>query len=324
VPFSRRSKTFESRLVWIFGSPRSGSTWLLELLVHPLTLQHGWRDEGLGVGRRDGPHLGESEAVPVNEPYIPQHLTPPLFGGESISSDFVAVTLNSFRRTQAHYFLADQYEDVWRPQLRALVLARLEAQARRISEAFSLSNPWVVIKEPNGSAGADFVLSLLPESRLLFLLRDGRDVVDSMIDAQAPGAWLERAWEDRRGEPAQRRLEQVRRESLLWLARTRAVERAYEAHPPELRHLVRYEELLEDPSRGLADLDRWLGLRRDAAGRREALKWNDFEAVPAEARGPGKPLRAASPGLWRDNLTDAEQRVMDEVMGEKLAQLGYT
>jgi hypothetical protein len=180
-----------------------------------------------------------------------------------------------------------------------------------------------MIKEPNGSLGADFLMSLQPKARLLFLLRDGRDVVDSMIDAQRPGGWLERSWEDGLGDSAGRRLELVRRESLLWLARTAAVQQAYEAHPERLRYLVRYEELLSDPVVGLERLDAWLGLRRAAAARADALAWNDFAAIPAEARGAGKELRAATPGLWRENLTAAEQQVMHEVMGDKLGELDY-
>jgi hypothetical protein len=34
-------------------------------------------------------------------------------------------------------------------------------------------------------------------------------------------------------------------------------------------------------------------------------------------------MRAATPGLWRENLTEDEQRTMDEIMGAKLAELGY-
>src|SRR5579885_3084716 len=76
---------FESRLVWIFGSPRSGSTWLLNMLVHPLA-PAGRSAESELVTRQGG--LGgsvEPEAIPVNEPYIPQHLTPPLFQDQAVS-----------------------------------------------------------------------------------------------------------------------------------------------------------------------------------------------------------------------------------------------
>src|SRR5215212_9368239 len=38
--------TFESRLAWILGAPRTGSTWLLRLLIHPWILARG-TDKGM-------------------------------------------------------------------------------------------------------------------------------------------------------------------------------------------------------------------------------------------------------------------------------------
>ena len=34
-------------------------------------------------------------------------------------------------------------------------------------------------------------------------------------------------------------------------------------------------------------------------------------------------MRAATPGLWRENLTEEEQSTMHEIMGSKLTELGY-
>lgn len=314
---------FESRLVWMFGSPRSGSTWLLQLLVHPLLLAGGWERPELGGGRRASPMGGDPQAIPIDEPLIPHHLTPPMFQDQAVSGEFLTVTLNAFRHAEPGYFLCDEYAEVWRPHLRALVLARLEAQASRVAAAYALRDPLVVVKEPNGSVGADFVMSLHPRARLIFLLRDGRDVVDSVLDAQRPGGWLERNWEPPSVDRNHWRLELVRRESLLWLARTRAVQNAYAAHAPELRHLVRYEDLLRDPRHTLEAIDAWLVSPRTAQERADAIAANDFRAMPADSTGPGKPLRAATPGLWRENLSLAEQQIMHEVIGEKLAELGY-
>jgi hypothetical protein len=311
---------FESRLVWVFGSPRSGSTWLLQLLVHPLVPTD---ESALGVDCRDAPDGDAPQALPINEPYIPQHLTPPLFQTGVVSEELAAVTLNSFRHASPNYLLSDRYADIWRPELRRLVLVRLEAQARQVAAKYSLSDPLVIVKEPNGSIGADFVMSLLPRARLIFLLRDGRDVVDSMIDALAPGSWLESPTDGQSRDFREERLNVVRRESRLWLARTQAVQRAYDAHPPNLRRVVRYEEARTDAAGVLARLDSWLGLRRGEKGRASAVRWNDFDSYPPGAKGPGMPLRAARPGLWRENLSRSEQDAMDGVMGAKLAELGY-
>jgi hypothetical protein len=48
-----------------------------------------------------------------------------------------------------------------------------------------------------------------------------------------------------------------------------------------------------------------------------------YTAVPRADKGDDKEIRSATPGGWRENLTPAEHDVMHEVMGTKLAELGY-
>jgi hypothetical protein len=320
APFTRRAQSLEPRLVWIFGSPRSGSTWLLRLLCHPLAPDD---DAPSGARRLDAPDAGPPRAVPINEPYTQQHLAPTMDSGLSEDAAGAQITLHEFRRGAPSYFFSDRFESAWRPALRRLVLERLSAQVDAVARELGVHGGPVIVKEPNGSIGADFVMSLLPRSRIIFLLRDGRDVVDSMVDAQMPGGWLANPVpapaEALRGQ----RLALVRRESQLWLARTRAVTRAFDAHPATRRMLVRYEEARAAPEAVLAGVERWLGLSRPAPMRADALRWNDFDAFPASAKGAGKPLRAASPGLWRENLDADEQAAMAEIMGAQLAELGY-
>ena len=52
----------------------------------------------------------------------------------------------------------------------------------------------LLVKEPNGSQSADVIMRAQPTARLLFLLRDGRDVVDSELASFAVGGWQERAF----------------------------------------------------------------------------------------------------------------------------------
>jgi Sulfotransferase family len=320
TPLALQMRTLEPRLVWIFGSPRSGSTWLLQLLCHPLVPDD---ESPTGVRRLDAPSAGRPPAIPINEPYVQQHLVPTVsvdMGGQDGEAQ---ATLQEFRHATPSYFLSDQYAGAWRPALRRLVLARLAAQVDAVARDCGGRGGAVVIKEPNGSIGAGFVMSLLPRSRMIFLLRDGRDVVDSMVDAQMPGGWLASPVASRAQELRAGRLALVCRESHLWLARTQAVKRAFDAHPEHLRCLVRYEDARRDTDAVLSGLEHRLGLRRTLAGHADALRWNDFDTVPAEAKGAGKPLRAATPGLWRENLSQAEQAAMAEIMGAQLAELGY-
>src|SRR5436853_3050063 len=96
-------------------------------------------------------------------------------------------TLADYKRKKRDYLFSDQYRHVWMPQLRELISARFGTQAAEyIEEAGGIQDPVVVVKEP-GSHAADTIMELFPESTLIFLLRDGRDVVDSWLDAYRAG-----------------------------------------------------------------------------------------------------------------------------------------
>ena len=316
-----RRPDFESRLNWIMGSPRTGSTWLLRMLIDPAILAPrvpaGMRRVA-GEGKRPLPGI-----VPVDESYLLNHIAPlrppPPAGKQRATGE---LTLNATRREHAGYLFADAYADVWRPALRDLVLKRMHAQAVRAEVEFELDDPLVVIKEPNGSHAAGFLLSLLPSSRLIFLLRDGRDVVDSLVASLDERGWRRDAAGRGMNSEAGRRAA-VRRESRYWLERTTAVQAAYDAHDPALRFRLRYEDLLRDTPVELGRLLEWLGRPRADDELERTVAEHAFEAIPKRLKGPGKPRRAATPGLWRQNLSENEQEIMAEVMGPKLRELGY-
>jgi hypothetical protein len=307
----------ESRLVWILGGPRTGSTWLLELLTYPLSPS---AESPSGAARREGVRR-RPYAVPINEPYIGMHLAPVVsYGAGGV---FTAAEARGLLGPDPSYFFAEHYADVWQPQLRRLLLDRLGAQAGAAEREHRLRRPLVVVKEPNGSHAAPILGSTLPRSRLLFLLRDGRDVLDSLADAESPGGWLETGPDSAGATPTRSRLEFFRTNSWLWVHRIDAVQRALAAHPPELALTIRYEELRERPRELMREVVDWLDVdvADDALG--EAVAATSFEDYPAEAKGPGKPLRIATPGHWRDSMTPDEQEVVMDVMGPKLEELGY-
>lgn len=282
--FGRRTVTpgdeLESRLTWILGSPRSGSTWLLHLLNnHP------------GIAT-------------VDEPLIGTHLAP--FAPALLASR--SLVLPQLQAQREQYFFSDRHAETWRPLVRELILGRMAVEGGDAQV--------VAIKEPNGSQAAETILSVLPGSRLFFLLRDGRDVVDSKVAALQPDAWLGRDL-----DPQVSQTQLAEHFARNWLTRTEAVERAWEKHDPGLRYRLKYEDLLADPATELSGIFEWLEL---PAGRRlieRAVARHDFSTAPE--RGPGSFHRAASPGLWRENLTAEQQRVVGELLDAKLVGLGY-
>jgi hypothetical protein len=289
----------EDRLVWIFGSSRSGSTWLLRMLA-----------ELDGAVAIDDPHLGHHLGVwrPIPLAWAAADDPPEL------------TTLNEVKRDKESYFFADRYRDAWAPALRDLIVARFDAQIRDTADGAATGPPWVIVKEP-GSHVADLLLSMFPRSRLIFLLRDGRDVVDSWVAAHRRGAWaLE---EGAFAVSPEGRKALVRWQSCVWTHRTSVVQRAYRDHDPGRRVAVRYESLLRRPGGELRRICDSLGIPAEPDGLERIGRDHSYDSVPKSEKGAGKQIRSAAPGGWRRHLSAAERRAMYEVMEDKLAELGY-
>jgi sulfotransferase family protein len=332
APGTEELDRLEHRLFWIFSGPRTGSTWLLELLCHPFRPSPQGPAGASAVRdqsslRRALPRIGAPRptCMPIDEPYLPQHLQPLLTlraGADDVSGP-AHLTLNETRDNDPSYFFSERFAPAWRPALRTLILTRFLAQAREFRSIHGGADVPVVVKEPNGSYGAELVASLLPRCGLIFLLRDPRDVIDSLIDAMTPGGWLaDEPYMPTLATPGDR-LDFARHEARSWQERTRAVCRAYDAHDPGRRYRLRYEDLRAEPERLLGDLLEWMGQPRSPAALGATVESNSFERIPGAERGRGKPRRSATPGLWRERLSDREVEGVREIAGELMDELGY-
>jgi hypothetical protein len=296
----RVSVTEPGRLAWIFGSSRSGSTWLLRMLTE--------LDRVIPI---DDPHLGHHLGVwrPIPLAWATAK-EPPKLG-----------TLADYKRKKRDYLFSDCYRESWMPQLRRLISERFEAQAAEDLEAAGgIEDPVVVVKEP-GSHAADTIMTLFPDSSLIFLLRDGRDVVDSWLDAYRDGTWAteEGAYPlDDAGRPAL-----INWQSSVWLHRTQVVQETYAQTDPRRRVLVRYEELRADPVTALTRVCETIGIDADRDHLAAIASANEFAKVPEQHKGNGREIRRARPGGWATHMSDEEIVAMHEILGEKLDELGY-
>ncbi|HEX2466977.1 MAG TPA: sulfotransferase [Solirubrobacterales bacterium] len=285
----------EDRLVWIMGSSRSGSTWLLRMLAE-----------------LDG-------VVPIDDPHIGHHLglwRPIPLAWASASEEPELTTLRELKGDKPGYFFADRYAATWRPHLRELIRARFAVQAAEGGHR----KPLVVVKEP-GSQAAGWLLSLFPRSRLVFLLRDGRDVVDSWLAAYREGAWAQEEGAFPLAEHGREAF--IRWQASVWAYRTRAVASAYDAHDAARRVLVRYEDMIQKPSSALARICAMLGVKAGPDELAAIAAAHDIDAVPTDERGADQPVRNGCSGGWRHNLDAHERRVMLEALGPDLARFGY-
>jgi Sulfotransferase family len=138
-------------IVWIFGAGRTGSTWLSRM-------------------------MGELEEHAVwNEPLV----------GALFGNLYYDRAKHLIGRGGKHYILGDAYRESWLKSIRAFVLSEATG---RFPEATG-TDRYLVVKEPNGSRGAPLLSEALPESRMILLIRDPRDVVASNLDARRKGGW---------------------------------------------------------------------------------------------------------------------------------------
>ena len=156
---------------------------------------------------------------------------------------------------------------------------------------------------------------------LIFLLRDGRDVVDSWLDAYRDGSWAtdEGAYPlDDTGRPAL-----IRWQSSVWLHRTEVVQETYARTDPERRVLIRYEEMRADPASALGRICAMLGIEARGEQLAEIATANEYSRVPQSDKGAGREIRRAEPGGWATHMSREEILEMHQILAPKLSELGY-
>ncbi len=269
-------------MVWIFGTGRSGNTWLAAMM------------ESAGHAVWKEPAIGR------------------LFG------DFYYGARDS-QRGNAKFVLGDPRKDVWLGSMRRFVL---EGASGRFPE---LSGPedYLVVKEQVGSMGAPLLSEALPESRMIFLVRDPRDVVSSWLDGSRDGGWHQANMARKNPKRTSRTEENpdryVKGLATHYLKNVGKAAEAYDAHQGP-RVLVRYEELRADTLGEMKRIHSILGMSVDEKKLAQAVHEHSWENIPEEEKGEGKFRRKATPGGWREDLTPEQARIVEETTRPLLEQ----
>lgn len=139
------------------------------------------------------------------------------------------------------------------------------------------------------------ILETLPDSKMIFLVRDGRDVVDSLLDLHQRNSWYS---EYAKTFPSQEeRLKALEFYARLWRTRILTTKTAYEKHDQGLRLLVRYEDLRVNTSRELKRIYQFVGTEVTDDYLNDVVSKYSFEKIPETQKGSGRFLRTASPGV---------------------------
>jgi LPS sulfotransferase NodH len=215
----------------------------------------------------------------------------------------------------ANFIMGAPTRDGWISAIRNFVLTG-------VRHTFPFLGPenFLVVKEPGGGVGAPFLMEALPESRMILLVRDPRDVVASSLDATRKDSWQKwgggsggRSLSDERPEAV------ARRSAKKYLRNMENARRAYDAHTGP-KAVVLYEDLRADTLGTMRRLYSAIGIEVDSDELARAVERHAWESIPEDMKGQGKFYRKASPGGWREDLTAKQAKIVEEitapVMGE--------
>ncbi len=217
------------------------------------------------------------------------------------------------------FIYARKHRDSWLRSIRSFVLDAAAVRFPRVPD-----DGYLIVKEPNGSVGAPLLMEALPESRMIFLVRDPRDVIASNKDARREGGWLAQRHEGSTrpaGNLARRNLNAaVTRRARRYLQSVGKTKQAYEAHQGH-KVFVKYEELSADTLGVMRHIHSELDIEveeRDLARSVEKYSW---ESIPEEEKGAGKFHRKATPGSWREDLTPEQVEIVERETSPLLNEL---
>jgi hypothetical protein len=255
---------FEGRVIFVLGTRRSGTTWLQELLLaHP---------EAVGVG-----------AVEVGPGRVDPRETVIMMALEDFwanAHDAQGEGLSAFLERDEIIIAMRRFCD------------SLFAQAR---DVYKPGATWFIEKSPSNLERLPLLAAVYPDAWYVSIVRDGRDVVRSVLETpMAPLSLAEAAAQWAIG------LDQLQRHRHLF---------------PRFRE-VRYEAVLTDPVAYAADLLDWLGLDRTDEVLRAVEKQSKREVARFGAQDP------IGPGKWL-RLPARDREMILDIAGDWLTELGY-
>jgi len=264
-------------IVWVLGSGRTGSSWLSSMM-RTLPDHARW-----------------------NEPNV----------GKLFGHFYYQRTLQG-KEHKDNFILASGFRKTWLGSIRRVVLDGATARFPELAE----SGGYLVIKEPHGSLGAPLLMEALPESRMVFLVRDPKDVAASALHVsfvrQTPST---PRWQEAEEQPE----EFVRMRAKDYLRDISHTKQAYEVHEGR-KVLVRYEDLKADTLGTMGRIYSALEISVEEGELARAVKKGALENTPEDKKGPGTVRRRGTSGGWREDLTPQQVEIVERITAPLLKE----
>jgi hypothetical protein len=284
------------RPIFIVGAGRSGST-----VVQTLLSEHPDLAWVTILAKRfpDKPSWHRRLLNAIDSPFIGSVVSRRVAPSECF--DYWEHHARGFRRTCRNLVAADVTEQT-RKNVRRAMSELLTAQRRRL------------VLKATGWSRIGFIREIFPDAKFIHVLRDGRAVSNSFLNIdwwlgwQGPQNWrygdlppaLASEWE-RHGKSF------VALAAIQWKIIIASVEEGRRTVDPGNFFELRYERLCDDPVGTMQQVATFAGL--------------DF--TPAFARSVASHSLRSMNERWRQELTPAQQAILEDVLAGTLARNGY-
>lgn len=167
----------------------------------------------------------------------------------------------------------------------------------------------IMDKHPAYAMALPLINKLFPRSKIIHIIRDGREVVVSMMSAKRRIGFGE---------------EEIRGASRMWVRNIKEARRHSGLFGPERYMEVRYDELKHHTATSLVQLFDFAGLDNDLQLADGIAKANDIR-VKQVSRGDKElnALRDKPDAIWKKKLSLEERWILDRMAGSLLSELGY-
>jgi len=282
-------------LVFIAGCPRSGTTYLQRLLAALPFVKTGQESHIFSL---IGP-LWETWRVQAK------------FAGRGLRGG-VGLPL---------YFNEAEYKNVLKDFLFQLLKPMVGTLNSR--EIF-------VEKTPSNALYIDTIHELLPQARIIFVQRDARDVVASLLAASR--ALWGKDWAPNSPVKAAR----------IWCAHLNSAKQSAQHLPNSIFYEIKYEDIVTNPTMWLTDINIFLGLNSSNEDIENAVRENSLEAaritggtkIPVGVKSvktncsfitePDGFIRRGKPNGWKTDLTLFEKFCVWYIARSAMKQSGYS
>jgi len=206
---------------------------------------------------------------------------------------------------KANYDISDErLAEIFGDQIKAL----LEPYRRRTGK------PRVAEKTPQNIEVFPFLFHLLPGSPLIHVIRDGRDVVCSLLAEK---------WENPLTGQILDYTQDAGKAAAFWVKALTQTEPMRSRGYAGVYAEVRYEDLVLRPEPTLRQLFQFIDEPWDPAVLQFNERAHDLPPSESGSRGVREPLHPASIGRWRRDLNGRDKSVVKEIAGTALIDLGY-